>query len=126
MGERKNDLYPDAYGKWAGRPLGARPDYERCCEQIYIRMGVGGQFSQCSRKRGHGPDEAYCKTHDPAAVAARAQASTEAYIAKSNGERYRWHGPTFYHALKQIAEGHNDARGLAQQVLADFHAGERK
>jgi hypothetical protein len=36
------------------------------------------------------------------------------------------HGRTFYAALKSIAEGRNDAREHATEVLAKFHEGERK
>jgi len=34
--------------------------------------------------------------------------------------RYEWHGKTFFAAIKQIADGHNDARGLAQEVVDKF------
>jgi hypothetical protein len=49
-----------------------------------------------------------------------------AYNTKWNKERYGYHGRTFYNALKQIADGHSDARGLAQEIIAKFHEGERK
>lgn len=54
-----NKLYPKSYGRWAGKPNGTKPDYARCAEHVF-----GSYYShQCSRKRGHGPDQAYCKQH---------------------------------------------------------------
>ena len=55
----KNDRYDEAYGQWAGNKKGFKPDYDRCCEQVYSNW----RFYQCQRKRGYGPDEAYCKQH---------------------------------------------------------------
>lgn len=119
-----NTRYPKSYGAWAGNTRGNAPDFNRCCESVSDARIF--HHYQCSRKRGHGPDQAYCKTHDPEAVAAREKKSHDEYVIKHNKERYRWNGPAFYAALKQIAEGHNDARGLAQEVLKTFHDGESK
>jgi hypothetical protein len=119
-----NERYPDAYNKWAGNSAGVKPDYNRCCESVRSE-GRWPFFHQCTRKRGHGPDQAYCKTHDPDAVAARRKASDEAYNAKYNKWRYEFHGRHFYEVLKQIADGHNDARDLAQETLAKFDEGKR-
>lgn len=121
-----NTRYPATYGKWAGRPQGAKPDYTRCCEEVTRYVGNWPQYGQCTRKRGHGPDQAYCKTHDPVAVAERHEAATKAYNEKYNKARYGYHGRHFYEILKQIAEGHNDARGLAQETIDKFHEGESK
>ncbi len=117
--------YPEKYGAWAGFPKGHAPDFARCCVKIF-----GGRSSppggyQCQRSRGHGPDGAYCKQHDPAAVKARQVASMAKYNAEMNKERYGWHGRQFFNALVKIAEGHNDARGFAQEVIDDFKKGER-
>lgn len=94
-----------------------RPDFTRCCA-VVMRGFIP---SQCSRKRGHGPYGAYCKQHDPEAIAAR----REAQQAKFKAERehnarvwfYRAHGQECYNTLKRIADGHNDPRALAQEVL---------
>jgi len=50
------------YGKWAGDPEGVAEDKTRCVESVYhiFRDFIS---SQCSRKRGHGPDGLYCKQH---------------------------------------------------------------
>lgn len=114
----KNDLYPKAYAKWAGNPAGVKPDYNRCCAKVSTSNNWFP--SQCTRKRGYGPDEAYCKTHDPAVVAERERKSLEKYRAKSKERLYEFYGKSFYNVLKKIADGHNDARGLAQEIINNF------
>jgi hypothetical protein len=116
--------YQKAYGAWAGLPKGNPPDYSRCCEEVHSR-DRWTKFYQCTKPRGHGPDGAYCKQHDPAAVQARRTASDARWNEKWNAERYQWHARSFFDALVKIAEGHNDARGLAQEVIAEFKSGER-
>lgn len=122
----KNDRYPKSYGSWAGNPAGRLPDFSKCCEEVADTSLNWTHFHQCSRKRGFGPDEAYCRQHDPAAVEERRRASDERFTKEMNQRRVQLHGRTFYEALKQIAEGHNDARGLAQEVLGKFHEGDRR
>lgn len=119
-----NALYKPRYGQWAGRPNGAAPDYTCCCEEVFP-AGRGELHHQCRKKRGYGPDAAYCKQHDPDAVKARKAAADEKYRIQHNRQRYQWNARTFYAALEQIANGHNDARGLAQEVIAKFKEGER-
>lgn len=53
--------YKDRYGQWAGVPKGREPDFTRCAEEVHSTYGF--IHHQCSRKRGHGPDNAYCKQH---------------------------------------------------------------
>jgi len=120
----KSEHYRKRYRVWGGNPDGTPPDFTRCCEQVHDGRR-GGLFHQCERPRGHGPDGAYCKQHDPAAVKARADAATARYNSKFNQERYQWHGKTFVDALVLIANGHNDARGLAQEVIDKFNEGAR-
>ena len=50
------------YNKWAGHPQGTRYDSTRCAYEVWDQ-GRGCMSWQCSRKRGHGPDGLYCKTH---------------------------------------------------------------
>jgi hypothetical protein len=118
----KNDLYPKTYGSWGGNPTGYRPDYKLCCEQISIDTWHRGQ---CSRKRGFGPDEAYCKQHDPEVIAARQKKSELEYNKKMNQAKYGWEGHRFYDVLEKIANGHNDARGLATETIENFKKGLR-
>lgn len=120
------DHYPKAYGAWAGNPAGSTPNHDNCCFEVSRAHGRWTSFGQCTRKRGFGPDGAFCKTHDPEAVKARQEASHVAWRDKHNKERYSWNGRSFYNVLKQIADGHNDARGLAQDTIKAFHDGEYK
>lgn len=74
-------------------------------------------FVQCSRKRGHGPDKAYCKQHDPEAVKGRRSAQERKYYDELNKKQSQWHGPKFLAVLRQIADGHNDPRSIAKEVI---------
>ena len=55
------------YGVWIGFPKGHAEDTTRCVEEV-MEQGRGAMRSQCSRKRGHGPDGLWCKQHNPEAV----------------------------------------------------------
>lgn len=122
---QRSKLYKKSYGAWAGFPSGHAPDYSRCCEEVCSNERWP-KFYQCAKKRGHGPDGAYCKQHDPAAAKARKAAANTRARAKWNESRYETHGRTFFDALLKIAEGHNDARGLAQEVIENFRKGEAR
>ena len=50
------------YNRWAGHPQGNRYDPTRCAYEVW-EQGRGCMSWQCQRKRGHGPEELYCKTH---------------------------------------------------------------
>jgi len=52
-----SDQYRIRYGEHFAKPKGEAPDYALCCAEVW-RDCVP---KQCSHKRGHGPDEAYCK-----------------------------------------------------------------
>jgi hypothetical protein len=119
----RSALYKKSYGAWAGFPQGHPPDLARCCEEVCSRERWT-RFYQCTKPRGHGPDGAYCKQHDPSVADARRKAADARGMAKWNARRYEWNGRTFFDALLKIAEGHNDARGLAQEVVENFKKGE--
>lgn len=122
----ENTLYQDKYGDWAGNPNGFKPDFARCCKEVYRSDSGWGRHYQCTKPRGHGPDQAYCKTHDPEAEAKRRRASDVKYWIESNKRRVEWNGPKFLAALQEIADGHNDARGLAKEVIAKFLEGQKE
>lgn len=49
------------YGQWAGNEAGQAEDPTRCTESVLpAREWIS---KQCTKKRGHGPDGAYCKQH---------------------------------------------------------------
>lgn len=113
----KEEAAQKRYNRWGGNPKGNAYDPKRCAYEIWDNHLT----HQCSRKNGHGPDELYCKQHDPAAIAARDAARKERHDKEWNERRKEIYGKTFYNALKQIADGHNDARALAKDVLEKFH-----
>ena len=106
------------YGQWAGRPEGNPADPSRCCETVHER-GRGALFYQCTRKRGFGPEKAYCKQHDPSAVAARNAIQKAAYEKEMAIHHLKWNGRKVFDALQKIADGHNDPRGLALETIAE-------
>jgi hypothetical protein len=112
--------YEDKYGAWAGFPAGHKPNFALCCEEVSDNSTRWPRYHQCSKKRGHGPDGAYCKQHDPEVVKARRAASDARGQEAWNKRLIESYGKTFYDALVKIADGHNDARGLAQETVARF------
>lgn len=113
-----NQHYRKAYGTFSS----LTPDYTRCCASVY-----GGHFRshQCTRKRGYGPDKAYCKQHDPIARKAKDDARMQKWMSEMNEKqeraKYEANAKTFYNALVQIAEGHNEPSALAIELIAEFH-----
>lgn len=69
---------------------------------------------------GYGPEEAYCKTHDPAEVKRKQELRDIEYARKAHIRKVELSGPKLLEVLKRIAEGHNDAMGLAQETLTDL------
>ena len=53
---------PNRYGQWAGNPNG-RPENLADCIEVKRSYSAWDHGTQCTRKRGHGPDGLYCKQH---------------------------------------------------------------
>lgn len=52
------------YGEWAGNPKGMAYWPNRCAYEICdYEIWTDGNYSQCSRNPGYGPDNLYCKQH---------------------------------------------------------------
>lgn len=112
------DHYKTKYGIWAGNPRGQPANYEHCCANLRDKYQPGGY--QCTRKRGFGPDEAYCKQHDPEAVKSRAIAAQEKSDRQWRARRIELAGQRFFSVLKQIADGHNDPRSIATEAIESY------
>jgi len=56
-GEKKARVYD----QWAGNPKGISEDPSRCVAEV--SDFTGWHSNQCSRKRGYGPNDEYCKQH---------------------------------------------------------------
>lgn len=67
------------YGSWCGNPEGTAEDKIRCIATIYSTH-ISGR--QCERKRGHGPNKAYCKQHNPERIKQVEDAKDKAYDDK--------------------------------------------
>lgn len=109
--------YKATYG---GNMVKRPPDMTRCCEEVARYIGGWPHYGQCTRKRGYGPDEAYCKQHDPEAAAKRRAEVDEREAVRWRKQCLEWAGPRFYAALKQIADGHNDPRSLAADTIRAY------
>ena len=49
------------YNQWAGNEKGKKENLSKCIEKVWPPPGYIS--SQCSRKRGYGPEGLYCKQH---------------------------------------------------------------
>lgn len=58
------------YGRWGGDPKGRKEDRTRCIASVASDTRAP-MFSQCRRRRGHGPDGFWCRQHDPSARSAK-------------------------------------------------------
>lgn len=105
--------YPAIYGSpW----IGNRPDYTRCAQRV-ANSTISGQH-QCTRPNGHGPHGAWCKQHDPAAREARDKARADKWRAEyAVQKRDRDFTREAREAVQQIADGHNDPRGLCAEII---------
>ncbi|MFN7882814.1 MAG: hypothetical protein ACK5PF_07350 [bacterium] len=105
-----------AYGRYGHD----RPDFARCADSVYSGDAWSGA-KQCSRKNGHGPDGAFCKQHDPVALAAKQVARFAAWKRESDQKAreivFTSESKT---AIRAIAEGHNDPMTLAREILARY------
>lgn len=117
-------LHAERYGGWAGRPDGVRPDPDRCCVEVTTAQGRWHSQQQCSRPRGHGTEQAYCKQHVPE-VARKRREEAETREAEAFRKRVlEMGGPRFFRVLCQIADGHNDPRALAAEAVATYRKGD--
>jgi hypothetical protein len=95
-------------------------DPNLCCKLVFGEW----RSHQCKRKRGYGPEEAYCKTHDPVAIKAKDDARSAKWAdewAEAEAKRkLASHAQSFLDALRLIANGHNAPRSLAIEAIKDF------
>lgn len=101
-----------------------RPDFERCCVSVYSAWSS----SQCGRKAAHDPDHTgkptRCKIHSRAyrkgkAEIARAKWDAEE-AARAERRREREGKDAALALIEKIADGHNDPRGAALDLLIDY------
>jgi hypothetical protein len=115
-----------------GRPGAHDPKY--CCEAV-AEGGRSALFYQCRNKvrqtrdvlwHGKPVTLGYCNVHDPVKVKAKREARDAKYKADYEAMTAKWAEqarlaklyPAAVEALRLIAAGHNDARQLARETLA--------
>tara|TARA_R110000744_G_scaffold203992_1_gene322864 strand:- start:132 stop:500 length:369 start_codon:yes stop_codon:yes gene_type:complete len=117
---KKTTEFLAQYPKGYGRRNQSLPDYERCAEAVSSGDGWLGSH-QCSRKAKHGPHGAWCKQHDPEAVKAKREARDVKWKAEwkasSANNKFKIDCQV---AIRSIAAGHNDPRGLAQEIIDEL------
>jgi len=99
-----------------------------CLTQVPARQGYG--YHLCSKLACDDPDEdgnpTRCATHSKAGIERSKQRSDERYrqytLEAERTQRLCAATAALEPALRQIAEGHNDARGLAQEAIAKIDA----
>lgn len=116
--------YHQSYGHWFSPQ---RSDFSRCAVEVW-HSGRGVSHSQCSKNAVTDLDylgkPTRCTLHSRAKAAAKKEA--DAIAAKERTEVYRQKQAVTdariaaLDLIKQIAAGHNDARGAAQALLAEF------
>lgn len=95
-----------------------------CRASVHRRDGWG--FSQCTKAGKHQDADGvwWCEIHEPTREAAR-QKETDArqdaaYQKRRREHKYGYSGEKLRDALRLIANGHNDPRALAIEVLGDM------
>lgn len=111
------------YKKAYGQRENYKPDYTRCAAEVSDPT-MFASYHQCTRKARYDPDEngkpTTCKIHSEAAIAARRTKQDAAYQADSLRHSYQLYGKSFFDALQEIADGHNDPRSLAAEKIKEF------
>lgn len=91
----------------------------RCKEQVSTKGTF--RFHQCTRPNGHGPKGLYCKQHDPDVRQAKREVRDakwrEEWDKQARSDKFT---KAARQAIRDIAAGHNDARGLAIKILKEF------
>jgi hypothetical protein len=90
------------------------PDFTRCVEEVFARF----ISHQCKKKRGHGPEGAWCKKHDPVAREARYQNAVAIAEKEERREQFR---DACVKAVQDIAEGLcENAQGHCYNLLTEY------
>ena len=110
-----SSLHRTAYGRASTVPAIA----SMCCEEICVQGGWP-LFHQCTKSRGYGPEQAYCKVHDPVYVAKKKDAAKEKASAASKRDNVAWAAQRLFNALCRIADGDNDPVSIAHEAIKDL------
>lgn len=107
------------------------PRGRACCVHVFSGARHDVRGHRCGKiaavtETVNGEDRDFCAFHASPAVAKRESALKAKWDAEDAARKARWaaadlgrHAPKLRDALQQIAAGHNDARGLAEEVLKE-------
>ena len=102
-----------------GRALTVPAIASKCCETVYSQ-GSWPSHHQCTKSRGYGPEQAYCKVHDPAYIAKKRDAAKEKASAASKRDNVAWAAQRLFNALCRIADGESDPVSIAHEAIKDL------
>lgn len=115
----KEEYPKERYGKWAGNPKGHPYNPTRCAYEVFTN-NRGYIHHQCVKKRGHGPDELFCKVHDPEAIKKRQEKQTVRYERKTElaiaPYRKLEKLQTLIRKMDEISEGDEDEVEILYQI----------
>lgn len=95
-------------------------DPARCQHEVYVSENGWPRYYQCSRK--HLDGEQFCKMHMPDAIAERQRKSDARSKEAWNKRMMEVYGHLFFEALRKIADGDNNPRETAREVIARFES----
>lgn len=95
--------------------MGSTAATMRVCSETVREQGPWPKYHQCTKPVTVERDgKWFCKIHDPIAVKARGEKTANSYAAVRATESLLTGS---LRAIREIADGHNDAKALAQSVL---------
>ena len=122
MGSEPTEAFKAQFKKSYGLNIKREPDFNKCAENVRAE-GSWPQYNQCTHKNGHGPEGAWCKMHDPVARKAKQAARDAKWRSDWDREKALNNAnAALVPALRAIADGHNDPRALATEVIAALDA----
>ena len=122
MGSKHTEAFKAQFSNSYGINIKHKPDFTKCAECVH-GDGVWPSWHQCTRKNGHGPEGAWCKMHDPVARKAKQAARDAKWQSDWDREKALNNAKAaLVPALRAIADGHNDPRALATEVIATLDA----
>ena len=97
-------------------------DPGKCQQEVYVSEGGWPRYYQCSRRPLAGTQ--HCKQHQPDAIEARRAEADKRHQKAWRKRMMEFAGPTFFDALKKIADGDNNPRETAREAIARFMSDE--
>lgn len=91
--------------------------HPRCQAKVDFYIGRWPAVKQCELRATVGE---FCRVHNPEAVEARQKRTADRNKKQWHEDMCKVYAPTFYAALKKIANGENDARKTARDAIRAY------